>query len=126
MRHVWRRLPVFAILILLAGLAMRLPHLDDPPLRFHATRQYWSALLARGLYVDHLRGLSPAETAAARAAAPRVWIEPPLMEYLATIGYRLAGTNRRDPVFIAVLWGTAGAALSRLAAQLDAAAPGVA
>ena len=125
-----QRLPIVAILILLAGLAARLPHLDEPPLRFHATRQYWSALVARGLYVDHMRGRPPAELAAARAAAPSVWIEPPVMEYLAVFGYRLAGRETLAiPRFIAVLWWTAGGlALWWLAAQLfsSAAAPAAA
>jgi hypothetical protein len=121
---VRRRLPILAILILFAGLAARLPHLREPPLRFHATRQYWSALIARGLYVDHMRGLSPVETAAARAAAPAVWIEPPVMEYLAMFGYRLAGRETLAiPRLIAALWWTmGGVALWWLAAQLFASA----
>ena len=124
------RLPIVAILILLAGLAARLPHLGEPALRFHATRQYWSALIARGLYLDRMRGLSRAETAAARAAAPAVWIEPPIMEYQAMFGYRLAGRETLAiPRLIAVLWWTAGGlALWWLAAQLfaSAAAPAAA
>jgi len=89
-----------------------------------------SAITARGLYLDHKRGLSPAETAAARAAAPGAWIEPPVMEYLATLGYRLIGRETLAiPRFIAVLWWTIGGlALAWLAAQLfsSTAAPSVA
>ena len=61
-------------LILLAGLALRLPGLADPPLDFHATRQYRGAILARGYALDRLdSGLSEPQRLAARLAARAAW-----------------------------------------------------
>lgn len=78
-------------LILLAGLAIRLPGIPEPLLGFHPTRQYRSAILARSYAVDHL-ALSDTQRQAAQAAArQQPVIEPPLFEHAAAIAYRVAG-----------------------------------
>lgn len=110
------------VLILFAGFAIRLPHLAEPPLKFHPTRQYRSAIIARGYYyVRGLTELTPAERNAARvAAAAQRAIEPPVMEHLAAWGYRLAG---REALWIprlmsVIAWTAGGVALWWLAEAL--------
>jgi hypothetical protein len=106
--------------ILLAGLAIRLPGLFEPPLAFHATRQYHSAILARSYALDHL-ALGPAErVAAAQAAVGQPVLEPPIIEHLAAVAYRVAG---RESLVLArlisvIAWIGGAAALWWLTAQL--------
>jgi hypothetical protein len=93
--------------VVLAGIAIRIPHLDEPPLQFHPTRQYRSALMARGYVVDMLHNLSPAELAAVKnAAAAQEAIEPPVFEHAAAILYRLAGQEALwiPRLFGALVW----------------------
>ncbi|MEJ5225677.1 MAG: hypothetical protein WHV44_14560, partial [Anaerolineales bacterium] len=47
-KEIFVRLVVLAALA--AGLVIRLFDLSDPPLDFHPTRQFFSALKARGMY----------------------------------------------------------------------------
>jgi hypothetical protein len=85
-------------LVLVTGFAVRLPHLADPPLRFHPTRQYPSAVIARGYYLDEMNGLTTQQREAARATASKLGpIEPPVVEHLAVRVYRAAG--REDSGF---------------------------
>jgi hypothetical protein len=117
------RFPTHALiaLILFVGFVARLPHLADPPLRFHPTRQYRSALIARGYYIRSLQGLTPAALNAARvAAASQGTIEPPLMEHLAAWLYRAAGREGLWlPRLVSVLaWSAGGVALWWLAESL--------
>jgi len=117
------------VLILLFGFAVRLPHVADPPLGFHATRQYRSAIIARGYYLPQLRGLTPEESTAARAAAAAQGaIEPPVIEHLAAWAYLAAG---REALWIprllsVVAWTGGGAAMWWLAELLLSPAAAVA
>ncbi len=80
------------IVLLVAGLWIRLYDLDDPPLDFHPTRQLHSLILARGLYLADAPGAPEwqRERARLQAQAEGV-IEPPIMEMLAVQTYRLMG-----------------------------------
>ncbi len=85
---------ILTLVIFLAGLAVRLYDLQDAPLDFHPTRQLHSALMARGMYYS----LTPdsAVKEAQRQLAIRQWhleglVEPPLLEWLVAVTYRLAG-----------------------------------
>jgi len=104
-------------LLLLAALGVRLYNLQLPPLNFEPERQFRAALMARKLY------FAQAETAAAwrrEVAAAQRWDskEPAAMQYLAYLGYRLAGGEHLwipqglAAIFWvaggAFLWGTAG------------------
>lgn len=76
----------FARVLLLAILFMgavgvRLHHIGDPPLDFHPTRQYRSALIARAIYLERSRPGSEEIKKVAEAARPRI-LEPPLMEHM--------------------------------------------
>ncbi len=103
------------------GLAIRLYDLTEAPLDFHATRQLHSALMARGMYYQHL------ETAPdwQREIAVRQWkaeglIEPPFMEWITAQTYRLIGN---DHLWVARLyaiffWMMGGGALYFLTKEL--------
>lgn len=90
----WRRWghAVCVVVLVLAGLLLRLSDLEDPPLDFHATRQLHSAEIARGMYYADLES-APAWQ---RALAQEGWDlksvnEPPILETLAVAGYRIVG-----------------------------------
>jgi len=83
---------VIAALILILGAAVRIVYLDVPPIDFHPTRQYRSALIARADSDAALAALSPVERGNAVAMArAQVEIEPELMEPIASALYDLAG-----------------------------------
>src|SRR3954462_1477090 len=108
-------------LLILAGFAIRLPGLTDPPLDFHPTRQYRSAIMARGYALDLLHDRTPEERRIAAAGLDGMPpIEPPVMERGAAALYRLIG--REDLAWargLAVLaWSLGGVALAWLALQL--------
>ena len=80
------------VFLLLIGLAVRLVDLTDPPLDFHPTRQFRGALIARSIYYDMLPDADPQKQALAaemRAGFPE--FEPPVLETVVALGYRLAG-----------------------------------
>jgi hypothetical protein len=110
-----------AALLVLCGAGLRLPGLSDPPFDFHPTRQYRSAIIARGYSLDLLRGLPPASwQVAAAAARSEALIEPPVMEYLAARVYHVLG--REDLAWAralaALAWSLGGLALFWLARQV--------
>jgi Dolichyl-phosphate-mannose-protein mannosyltransferase len=98
--------------LLLAGALIRLPHLTAAPLEFHATRQYRSAVLARGYAATNLPGFTRQEREGAVEVAARMGpIEPPVFEHVAALLYRVAGREALwMPRFLGVLGWIAGAA----------------
>lgn len=102
---------ILLALLMIAALAIRTRELDQPIVRFHPTRHYRSAVLARACYYDHASGI--AVSAKAVADANRVMQpagEPQVMEWLACGAY-LAG-GREDvmiPRVIAVITWIVGA-----------------
>jgi len=90
------------ILVFMMGLIIRVSDLFDAPLDFHATRQLHSALIARGMYYQHLDTVPEWK----REMAYNQWqseglIEPQIMETLTALSYRLFGS---DQLWIARLW----------------------
>ncbi|GAP05316.1 4-amino-4-deoxy-L-arabinose transferase [Anaerolinea thermolimosa] len=80
------------VLLLLAGLAVRLYDLEDPPLDFHPTRQLHSLIMARGMYYQHATNVPEWQ----RERAVQQWraegvIEPPILERVVSLIYQLAG-----------------------------------
>jgi hypothetical protein len=103
---------IFVLVVLMtAGLAIRTSELDQSIVRFHPTRHYRSAVLARACYYDRAPGIP--EWARAVAAANRVMQpagEPPIMEWLACRGYLALGhENILIPRTLAALAWVAGA-----------------
>ena len=96
---------------MIAALAIRTPQLDQPIVRFHPTRHYRSAILARACYYEHARGIAGSAKAVADAnRAMQPVGEPQVMEWLACAAY-LAG-GREDvmiPRLIAVITWVVGA-----------------
>ncbi len=86
----WR---MFVIAVLfLAALGIRLYQANQPPLDFHATRQYRSLIIARGFYFDGLTSIPAWERQVAHFSQQKQGIlEPPIMEFLVSIGYRILG-----------------------------------
>src|SRR5688572_12762691 len=91
-------LPASRLLLLalfVAALALRLYHVHEPPLNYHATRQYRSLLIARAYYYDMRGGTSAPQAEIARINRERQGaLEPPLLEVLVATLYRLTGGER--------------------------------
>ena len=88
-------LTITLVVIFIAALGIRLYDLTDLPLDFHPTRQLFSAFKARGMYYASLPE-SADIPAWKREVAMRQWqtspiIEPPVMEYVVALTYRLTG-----------------------------------
>jgi hypothetical protein len=90
-------LPHWLVLGLLfaTALGIRLYHSNDPPLNFHATRQYRSLIIARGFYYDHLAAVPEWKHRVASCSQRNQGVlEPPIMEFLVAAGYRVLGGER--------------------------------
>ena len=100
--------------VLLAGACLvRIRHLDAPPLYFHATRQFNSALTARDLYL-RFTPEAPAwrKDISARNRQRKGVLEPPVMQLLAAGLWRLSGQeDLRIPRLAAILFWVAGGAV---------------
>ncbi len=108
-------------LFLALGLGIRLYDLTDPPFDFHATRQWRSALIARGMYYQGREDIPEWQ----RRTAVNQWqrenvIEPPVMEFLVSLGYRLAGQEQLwiARLFASSIWVIGGLAIFLLGRQL--------
>jgi len=99
------------VLALIAALAPRLYRIASPPLEFHPTRQFHSALIARSLYLDSFASGDAGRAEVARQARAD-YIEPPIMEAAAAVAYWAGGgENLAYPRIISVLCWLAGAVL---------------
>ncbi len=122
-RWLWLRWVTVALLFVV-GIVIRVYDIGDAPLDFHPTRQLHSALMARGMYYQNLESAPEWQ----RELAVRQWkaeqlIEPPLVENLAALMYRVAG--REDLLFPRLtsifFWVLGGVFLFSLARQLSGA-----
>ncbi len=79
-------------ILFVASFCIRVYRITEPPLDFHGVRQYDSALLARSYYF-RLLGCSAPQWMRTVAACqdPRTYLEPPIMESIATSLYVLVG-----------------------------------
>jgi hypothetical protein len=79
-------------LIFVAAFGLRLYDIDEPPVDFHPTRQYHSAIMARGYYFEAL-GSAPEwkRDLAILNKQKETIIEPPIMELMASFAYRAVG-----------------------------------
>ncbi len=79
-------------LVFLTALGIRVHHLNRPPLDFHPIRQYRSAIIARGFFVETQTSIPDWQREVARINKMKEGVlEPPLMELLAAGAYRLVG-----------------------------------
>ncbi len=109
------------VLLLAAGLGIRMVDLTEPPLDFHPTRQLRAAIIARGMYYES-RSDVPAWQ---KERAVKLWqenpmIEPPVFEWLVAETYRLAGKEILwvARVYAALFWLIGGVALFFLAKEM--------
>ncbi len=122
----WAMPAVIGVLFVMA-LGIRLFDLTDPPNDFYMVRQYRSALMARGMYYQSLTDVPEWK----RAAAVAQWkseslIEPPLMESLVALTYRLTGERLWiGRILSSVFWLLGGLALFWLAGEMNLREAGV-
>lgn len=88
--------------IFILSMAIRLYDLTDAPLDFHPTRQLHSAMIARGMFYQHLDDIPDWK----KERALNQWraeglIEPQIIETLTALVYRLIGNEQ---LWIARLW----------------------
>lgn len=90
----YRRLLIVGFLFI-AALGIRLYHVDEPPLNFHATRQYRSLIIARGFYYAGNPSIRESSRKVARVSMERQGLlEPPIVEFLVSTIYRIVGEER--------------------------------
>ncbi|MFQ5616948.1 MAG: glycosyltransferase family 39 protein [Anaerolineales bacterium] len=113
---------------LLLGLGIRLYDLTDPPFDFHPTRQWRSALIARGMYYENLDTVPDWQ----RERAVAQWhneavIEPLVVETLVVWGYRLTGGAHLwvARLLSSVFWVLGGLAIFLLGRELACADGGI-
>ena len=112
-------------LLLVAGFGVRLYGITEPPLDFHPTRQYRSALIARAYYYAVVDPVAEHKRQTALACKNQQGLlEPPVMETLACLSYcAIGGEHLWIPRGISsVFWLLGGLFLCRIASRI--ASPG--
>ncbi|MBA4380813.1 MAG: hypothetical protein C0393_09120, partial [Anaerolinea sp.] len=106
-------------LMLLAGFALRMYDLTDPPLDFAPTRQLFSALKARGMYYQYVTDAPEGKRELAIALGDTGTIEPPVMETIVAQTYRLTGERLWIArIYSSLFWVLGGLALFLLIREL--------
>jgi 4-amino-4-deoxy-L-arabinose transferase-like glycosyltransferase len=83
---------LLVVFLLFASLAIRLYHLNRPPLDFHATRQYRSFIIAREYYYETSADISDWQRQVAHFSQQKQgMLEPPILEFIVGVGYHLVG-----------------------------------
>jgi len=104
---------ILGFLFLLAA-GVRLYRSADPPLNFHATRQYRSLIIARDFYFDHAASVPEWKKEVAQCSRQQQGVlEPPIMEFVVAGGYRVLGGERPwlPRLLSTIFWLTGGAFL---------------
>lgn len=120
--YLARHARLFALAMLFVGaLGVRLYRVNDPPLNFHAVRQYHSLLIARGYYVETLTGTPEWKQRVVRISKERrgMW-EPHLMEFVVAAAYRVLGGEHFwiPRLFSSLAWLIGGGFLYLIAKRL--------
>jgi hypothetical protein len=109
------------VIVMAAGLGIRIYDITDLPFDFHPTRQMHSYLIARGMYLEN----NPDYPEWQRDMAVQQWyaegfIEPQLLERITAIGYKIAGTDLFwIPRLLSILfWSAGGIAMFLLGMEL--------
>jgi hypothetical protein len=116
---LWRK--ICLAVLLLAGLGLRLINLTNPPLDIHPTRQLHSALMARGLYYQHVTDAPQwqIDTAIQQGKREPV-IEPPIMETVTALFYGVSGGENVwfARILSSLFWVAAGLAFYSLTSAM--------
>ena len=101
---------LFLILVFLAGFAIRVYDLQDPPLDFHAVRQLRSALISRSVYYQLDKTLDPDLRQKALVTASLEEYEPPIFEQIVGLTYFLIGSEKLwvSRIYLALFWSIGG------------------
>ncbi|MGD2110556.1 MAG: glycosyltransferase family 39 protein [Phycisphaerae bacterium] len=119
---------ILICILFVCGFWLRLDGIADPPLRFHGTRQFRSALIARAYYYGMIDTVSQEKKRAATVSAEKEGVlEPPIMEWLAAIAYRLGGAERLwlPRLMSALFWLVGGVFVYLIALRLMSPGSGV-
>jgi len=82
-------------LLFVAAVGIRLYRIEEPLLEIHASRQHHSAIVARAWYFEGNDSIPKWRQDVAVANRKMTGLrEPPLMEFLAVLGYRVTGGER--------------------------------
>jgi hypothetical protein len=109
--HPWMW-KIALILMLLAGFAIRMVDLTNPPLDFAPTRQLFSALKARGIYYHYVTDVPPETRHLAISLGDVGNIEPPVLETIVAQTYRLTGEHLWVArIYSSLFWVLGGLAL---------------
>ena len=97
--------------LLVAGVVIRAQGLSEPLVSFHPLRHYRSALIARTCFYESTPSTPDWAVAIARAGRDIQQAgEPPVSEWLACLGYRIAGRELLViPRALSVIWWLSGA-----------------
>lgn len=119
MASIAARQSVLIVLLFVAAFGLRLYHIDQPPLEFHAARQYRSLIIARGIFAQASGLLPDWQRQVAGVSMERQGIlEPPVMETLAAAGYILVGSEQTwIPRLLSVIFWLIGGAFLYLIAR---------
>lgn len=114
----WALAIVLALLFGL-GLGIRLTDLTDLPLDFHPTRQLFSAIKARGMYYQHASNIPEWQRdVALRAYDADATLEPPVLDSLVAVSYRIFGERLwLARIYSSLFWLIGGIFLFRLARE---------
>lgn len=113
-----RRFQVILLAIFfLLGLGIRLYDLKDPPLDFSPVRQLRSALIARSVYYSLDPAADPALRQVAMDTSSLEIYEPPILEQIVGLTYRLIGSEQVwiSRIYTSICWLIGGLALLGLA-----------
>ncbi len=101
------------VILLLAGLGVRLLNLYNPPLDFNPVRQLRSALIARAVFYDLDPKIDPQTRHLADSMASLESYEPPIIEEIVGLTYTLIGQEQVwvGRIFSSLCWLIGGLAL---------------
>jgi hypothetical protein len=115
------------MLLFIVAFGIRMYKVNEPPLNFHATRQYRSLIIARSYYVGTVGSIPEWEKRVLQISKQRQGIlEPPVLEVLVAAGYHLTGGEQLwlPHVLSSLFWLIGGAfvySISKHIADIDAA-----
>jgi hypothetical protein len=118
---------VLLVVLFSAALGIRLYDLSDLPNDFYMTRQYGSLLIARGMYYEHLTTAPDWQHDLAVAQwKARGLIEPPILERMVALTYKLTGVRVwTGRLFSSLFWLIGGIAIWLLAKEMSMQAGGL-
>jgi hypothetical protein len=108
-------------LLFLTSFGIRIYQIHNPPLDFHPTRQYRSAIIARSFYYKQIENIPEEKKQIAIINAQREgFLEPPLMEYVSSIVYKIVGKEDLfiPRIFSIIFWLIGGIIIYRIVIKL--------